>query len=215
MSVMRTRLALITISLALLLPAAASASLVGEQQQGQNLIAQLQSGAKTCRDLSAGDLDHIGEYVMFRALGSTTLHQTMNDRMIAMLGAQGESRMHQLLGARYAGCSTTSAAGGYAGMMGGGGMMGGYYNHGGVGAMMSSGNWSWMMGGTWQHMNRQDWQRLQHQLLGTNPNTTNHHGWSMAVMMAVVLGGLVLIALAIMAAIRRPFRRPPAASPSP
>jgi hypothetical protein len=146
----RTRLALIAIGLALLLPAAASASLAGEQRQGQDLIAQLQNGTKTCRALSADDLDHIGEYLMFRALGSTTLHQAMNDRMAAMLGEQGESRMHQLLGARYAGCTTTgSAAGGY-----GGGMMGGYYNHGGFGAMMSSGNWSWMMSGAWQHMTR-------------------------------------------------------------
>lgn len=82
--------------------------LAGKQQQGQNLIAQLQSGAKTCRDPSADDLDHIGENLMFRALGSTTLHQPMNDRMIAMLGEHGESRMHQLLGAQYAGCTTSS-----------------------------------------------------------------------------------------------------------
>jgi len=213
---MRTRLALIAIGLALLLPAAASASLAGEQRQGRNLIAQLQTGTKTCRDLSADDLDHIGEYLMFRALGSTTLHQAMNDRMVAMLGEQGESRMHQLLGSRYAGCSTSSSpTGGYGGMMGGGAMMGGYYNHGGFGAMMSSGNWSWMMSGAWQHMTRQDWQRLQHELLGTNANTTSHHGWSMAAMMAAVLGGTLLVSLAVIAIIRRPFRRPPIAAPSP
>jgi hypothetical protein len=207
---MRTRLALVTVGLALLLPAAANASLAGEQRQGQSLIAQLQAGATTCRDLSADDLDHIGEYVMFRALGSTRLHQAMNDRMTAMLGEQGERRMHQLLGARYAGCSpSTTAAGGY------GGMMGGYSNHGGFGAMMSSGNWSWMMGGAWQNMTRQDWQRLQHHLLGTTLNTTRHHGWSMVAMMAAVLGGLVLASVAIVVVIRRPFRRPPTAAPSP
>ena len=33
----------------------------------------------------------------------------MNARMITMLGEQGESRMHQLLGARYAGCSTSTS----------------------------------------------------------------------------------------------------------
>src|SRR5450755_1466558 len=148
---MRLRLALMTIALALLIPAAARASLADEQQQGQNLIAQLQAGTKTCSALSAGDLDHIGEYVIFRALGSTTLHQAMNDRMRAMLGEQGESRMHQLLGARDAGCSTrTGGIAGSAGMMGGSGMMGGYYANGGIGAMMSSGEWSWIMGGAWQ-----------------------------------------------------------------
>jgi hypothetical protein len=211
---MRLRLGFTTIALVLLIPAAASASLADEQTQGQGLIGQLQAGTKTCSALSAAGLDHIGEYVMFRALGSTSLHQAMNDRMIAMLGEQGESRMHQLLGARYAGCSTSSSAsGGYGGMIGGSGMMGGYYSNGGFGAMMSSGNWSWMMGGAWQNMTRQDWQRLQHQLLGTS--TSRHHGWSMAVMMAAALGGLVLVSLGMVAVIRRPFRRPPTAAPSP
>lgn len=211
---MRTPIALITIGLALLIPAAASASLSGEQRQGQNLIAQIQAGARTCRGLSANDLDHIGEYLMFRALGSTSLHQAMNDRMIAMLGEQGESRMHQLLGARYAGCSTSSSgSSGYRSMMGGGAMMGGYSNHGGLGATMSSANWSWMMNSTWQHMTRQDWRRLQHQLLGANSNTPNH-GWSMAALMAAILGGILLVTLAIVAVIRRQLRRPPVASPS-
>ena len=134
----------------------------------------------------------------------------MNDRIRAMLGEQGETRMHQLLGARYAGCTTSSSATGSHG-----GMMGGYYNaNGGFGAMMNSGNWSWMIGGTWQNMTRQDWQRLQHRLLGTNINTSSHHGWSMAATMAAILAGTLLIAVAIVVVIRRPFRRPPAASPS-
>ncbi len=49
---MRARLALITIGLALVIPAAAQASLAGEQRQGQNLIAQLKRAprpAATCR----------------------------------------------------------------------------------------------------------------------------------------------------------------------
>ena len=218
---MRTRLALITVGLALLIPAAARASLVDEQHQGQNLIAQLQAGTKTCRELSANDLDHIGEYVMFRALGSTTLHQAMSDRMIAMLGEQGETRMHQLLGSRYAGCTTTSstATGGYGAMMDGGpggGMIGGYYNtSGGFAAMMSSGSWSWMMGGAWQYMTRQDWQQLQHQLLGTPTNATSGNGWSPLAIIAVTLAGVLLVSLAILAVIRHPFRRPPTATPAP
>jgi hypothetical protein len=213
---MRPRLALTTIAIALLIPAAASASLAGEQTQGQNLIAQLQAGTKTCSALSAAALDHIGEYVMFRALGSTSLHQAMNERMIAMLGEQGESRMHQLLGARYAGCSTSnSGIGGYGGMMGGGAMMGGYYNHGGLGAMMSSSNWSWMIGGAWRNMTRQDWQRLEHQLLGTNTGTTSGNGWSPLAIVATALAGVFVVALAIVAIIRRPFRRPPTAAPAP
>jgi hypothetical protein len=153
---------------------------------------------------------------MFRALGSTSPHQAMNDRMRPMLGEQGESRMHQFLGARYAGCSTSNRGiGGYGGMMGAGGMMGGYLNHGGIGAMMSSGNGSWMMGAAWQHMTRQDWQGLERQLLGSNTGTTGGDGWSPVAIIAAALAGVLVVALAILAIIRRPFRRPPTAASAP
>jgi hypothetical protein len=213
---MRSRLALVTIALVLLIPAAARASLADEQRQGQNLIGQLQAGTKTCSVLSAGDLDHIGEFVMFRALGSITVHQAMNDRMRAMLGDQGESRMHQLLGASYAGCSTrTGGIAGSAGMMSGSGMMGGYAANGGMGAMMSSGDWSGMMGGAWQHMTRQDWQRHQQQLLGPGAGTTMNNGSNAIAIITACLGAVILVALAILAIIRRPFRRPPTAARTP
>jgi hypothetical protein len=209
---MRLRLLLLAIALVLLIPAAASASLADEQAQGQTRIAQLHAGT-TCSALSAGDLDHIGEYVMFQALGSTTVHQAMNHRMRAMLGEQGETRMHQLLGARYAGCSTRTS--GLAGMMGGSGMMGGYAANGGINAMMSSGDWSWMMGGAWQHMTRQDWQRHEQQLLGPGVGTMMNNSSSTIAIIAACLGALILVALAILAIIRRPFRRPPTAAPTP
>jgi hypothetical protein len=220
---MRPRVALIItiVALLLLIPATASAALVDEQRQGQGLIAQLAAGTKTCRELSANDLDHIGEYVMFRALGSTALHQAMNDRMTLMMGEQAETRMHQLLGARYAGCSTRGLGiPGYgtmmggAGMMGGADMMGGDYSNGGWGAMMSSGEWNWMMGGSWQHMTRQDWKLVQERLLGTN-TTDGHTGWSALAVAGVAVGATVLGLLAILAIIRRwPRRRPPTPAPS-
>lgn len=121
---MRSRVALVALAVLLLVPASAPASLLGEQRKGQQLIAGLQAGTRTCGQLSANDFDHIGEYVMFRALGSTTLHQAVNRRMIAMMSEQGESRMHQLLGQRYTGCSSDSRSGAYGAM--GPGMMGGY-----------------------------------------------------------------------------------------
>jgi hypothetical protein len=214
---MWSRIPLITTILAivLLLPATAGAALVDEQRQGQNLIAELQAGTRTCSSFSADDLDHIGEYVMFRALGSTSLHEAMNARMIAMMGEQAESRMHQLLGARYAGC-TTNGLGivGASSMRGGSGMMGGYYNNGGLGAMMSSDDWNWMMGGTWQHMTRQDWNQLQRRLLGTT-RMSNHTGWSALAIIIATLGAVLLVLLAVLGLTRRrPFRRPRAPAPS-
>ena len=213
---MPTRIPQVTtvVAMLLLIPAAAGAALVDEQRQGQNLIAQLQTGTKTCSNLSTNDLDHIGEHVMFKALGSTTLHQAMNYRMTLMMGEQAETRMHELLGARYAGCSTKGlGVAGSGSMMGGGGMMGGYHNSGGWGAMMSSSDWSWMTGGTWQHMTREDWRQLQQRLLGTS-TMNNHTGRSALAIVGATLAAAVLVLLATLAITRRrPFRRPPAAAP--
>jgi hypothetical protein len=88
---------------------------------------------------------------MGRVLGSTSAHQAMNDRMRLMIGEQGEQPMHQLMGARFAGCSTSGAIGGNGSMMGPG-MMGGNNGNGGWGAMMGSSDWSWMMGSAWRNM---------------------------------------------------------------
>ena len=42
-----------------------------------------------------------------------------------------------------------------------------------------------------------------------------NNGWSVIAIIAVCLGAVILIALAILAIIRRPFRRPPTAAPTP
>jgi hypothetical protein len=201
------------LAMLLLVPAAASAARVDEQREGQDLIAQLQAGTKTCKDLSAEDFDHIGEYVMFRALGSTSPLQATNDRMTLMLGEQAETRTHQLLGARYAGCPTDETGIGSGSMMGGG-MTGGYYKDGGWGAMMQSSDWSWMMGGSWQHMTRQDWNQLESRLVGTTM-MGNSAGWSAVAIIGITLAGAIVVLLAILVLTHRwPFRRPPAAAPS-
>lgn len=202
---MRSRVPLLAIAVLLLIPSAAFGSLAGEQRQGHRLIGQLQAGTKTCHQLSSEDFDHIGEYVMFRALGSAKLHQAMNNRMSAMMGAQGESRMHQLLGQRYTGCHTSSAAQGYGWM--GPGMMGGYYGNNGLGGMMHS-DWSWMTGG-WQSMTRQDWRRVEQRLLGPRTVATSGGGWGAAAIVAVTLGGVLILALTVLAVIRLASKRPP------
>jgi hypothetical protein len=166
----------VVIAVIVMLVAAATswASLADEQRPGHDLAAQLQSGAKSCRELSGDVFDHLGEYVMGRALGSTTVHRAMNDRMRPMLGARGEQRMHELMGQRFAGCLNGSTAAG-AGTGMGPGMMCGAYGNGGWGAMMRSGNWGWMMGGAWRSMSRQDWPRLQHQWMRAGATASAHH----------------------------------------
>jgi hypothetical protein len=204
---MRIRIALISLTLLLIAPGAAFASLTGEQSQGSDLAAQLQSGAKTCGDLSADDLEHIGEYVMGRALGSTAAHEAMHERMGLMIGQQGEERMHQVMGARYTACASGSTAPGGTAM--GPGMMGGYNGNERWGSMMSSGDVSWMMGGTWRTMSRQDWQRLQQQWLGTNATTSSHDGWSPWAIIAAVVGAVILAGLGTAAVARRRLERTP------
>lgn len=206
------RAALVALTLVLFAPSTALASLADEQNQGRELAGQLRSGAKTCGDLSADDFEHIGEYVMGHMLGSTSAHQAMNDRMRLMMGDQGEERMHQLIGKRFAGCANGSANNSGTAM--GPGMMNGYGGNGGWGPMMNSSDYSWMMGGTWRNMTRQDWQRLQRQWLGTSATTSSHHGWSTLAIIAAALGAVLLGALATIAVTRQPFRRSPTASGS-
>lgn len=194
----------------LLLPSVAFGSLADEEHQGQTLAAQLQSGARSCSGLSAGDFDHIGEYVMGHFLGSTSAHEAMNERMRLMMGEEAEGRMHQLMGARYVGCSAPGgSAGGYGSMMGPGGMMGGY--SGGSSGATRSGDYGWMMGGAWRNMSRSDWQKLQRQWLGTSASAGG--GWSGGAIAGVAVGSALLAGLLVMLAVRRRrFRRPPAAS---
>ena len=199
---MRIRLLLAVAAVLLLVPSAVFASVAGEQRQGARLLTDLRSGATSCGDLSPEDFDHIGEYVMGRALGSVSAHGAMNDRMRLMLGDQGEQRMHELMGQRFSGCASR-AGGGYGPMMGGG-MMGGAHSGADLGQMMRSSDWSWMMGGTWRHMDRRDWQRLQDEW-ATGGGTMSHHRWSAWAIAAVALGAVLLVGLAIIALTRRPF----------
>jgi hypothetical protein len=211
---MSWRAILLSTTLVLLVaPGTAFASLSDEQNQGRALVARLQSGDKSCGDLSSENFDHIGEYVMGRVLGSTRLHHAMNGRMRLVMGEQAERRMHERMGARFAGCTGTFQRSG-AGM--GPGMMGGHDNDGDwssvVRSMMGSGGWSWMMGGNWRNMTREDWHRLERQWLGTNAASA-HHGTGAAAIVAITVAGALLVGvLAFVAIVRRPFRRPPAAA---
>ncbi len=199
---MPIRVALAAVVVVLLVPAPAFGSLADEQSQGQTLAAQLQSGAKSCGDLSATDFDHVGEYVMGRALGSVGAHQAMDSRMRLYMGEQGAERMHQLMGERFAGCGSGASSG--RGAVIGPGMMAGYSGNDGWGSMMSSADWSWMAGNAWRGMSRQDWQRLQRRWMGTSGSMGGHHGWSTAAVAGVILAAILAAAFVL---IRRPGRR--------
>jgi hypothetical protein len=114
-------------------PALASPS--SEVASGQSIATELQSGKASCKSFSTTDFEHLGEYVMQRMLGSSSLHQAMNARMDQMTGPANADRMHQTLGRSFAGCLTRGEPG-YVGM----GTMGGNTYTGDSSAMMASTN---------------------------------------------------------------------------
>lgn len=181
----------------------ALAALSDEVNAGRALAARVDAGTATCKGLSDTDLEHLGEFVMDRAVGSRSTHQAINARMEAMIGAENADRMHQALGRRYAGCAITTADGAGAGMMGGYAAGGG-----GWGAMTGSG-FSWMRDGSWQHMNRADWQRTAGYVAGPGMMNISNSAWSTGAVVAAVAGALALGALVVFAVLR--WRRRPGA----
>lgn len=130
-----TASAAVALAAVLLLPAAALADLGSGVAQGQQIANAVRSGQRDCSQLSADQLELVGEYAMDRYLGNRPAHEAMNQHMVQVMGEAGERRMHQALGARFAGCpgaSSTGWTGPMAAMMG---AYGGGYSDMGPGMM--------------------------------------------------------------------------------
>lgn len=115
---------------ALALPAMAQADLASEVTQGQTIAQSVESGQRSCGELSDTDFELVGEYAMDRYLADRTAHEAMNARMVQMMGEAGEVAMHTALGHRYTGCPggpDGAWAMPMAGMMGGSGGYGAGY----------------------------------------------------------------------------------------
>lgn len=182
-----TALILTTTALGLLGAAPALAALSDEVSAGRTVAARLHGGQASCASLSSSEFEQLGEYVMDRTVGSRLLHQAMNARMEATMGADNADRMHEALGRRYAGCPRAGT-----GMMGGGPMMGaGTTSTGGWGAMLGSG-YGWMRDGAWRQMTRADWQRAGAYMMGAGWMADPGGGWSTGAVIGLVLGGLAL-----------------------
>lgn len=164
--------------------AAASAS---EEQQGAQLLDSLRSGKQTCSSLSSSQFELIGEYVMGTMLGSAAAHEAMNAHMTQVMGAAGESRAHEYLGRRFAGCTTGAAPGAYGYMMGmWGSYAGSHSGGGGVGAVGPG-----MMGGY------------------RSNSSASGGGWSTADTVIVALIGLALAGAGVVLLARARRRRSP------
>ena len=99
-----TASAALALAAALLLPAATLADLGSEVAQGQQIANSVRSGQRDCSQLSADQLELLGEYAMDSYLRNRQAHEAINQHMVQVMGEAGERRMHQALGARFAGC---------------------------------------------------------------------------------------------------------------
>jgi uncharacterized membrane protein len=196
-----TLAALVAALLALTALAAAPAmGATSEEQQGAQLLRNLQAGKVTCTSLTRDNFERIGEYVMGRMLGSSAAHAAMNRQITLMMGSGGETQAHVFMGQRFAGCTTGRAPVAFGAMMGmmGAGMMGSVYGGSASSTMMGSGyrDTRGMMGFGY-----------------ISPTASRNSGWSSGDTVMVVLMGL-LIALATGAlAAWRPWRRQPRDTP--
>ncbi len=111
-------------TLGLALPGAALGSAASEQKQGASALRGFDRGGKHCSSLTRSDLDHIGEYLMGRMVGSSSAHDAMDDLMERMMGTEATEQMHVALGQRSTGCGSGEAPRSFQSMMGAVGMMG-------------------------------------------------------------------------------------------
>jgi hypothetical protein len=168
--------------------ATAFASTSEEEQQGSEILRELESGQVQCGHLSGEDFDRVGDYVMGRMLGSPSSHEAMDKVMTRMMGADGERQIHEVMGRRFSGCGGGQLPAGFGrmmgafnamGMMGGGsGMMGGLAQGG-----QYSGSSGSMMGGDWNQSSAGD-----NEFDG--PSAA-----AMVGMMAVLIGAVAIAAL--------------------
>jgi hypothetical protein len=101
-------------------------SVATEQQQGSQVLAQIQHGGLSPKGLTNDQYQNLGEFLMGRALGSAALHERMNALMDEMMGSSASDQMHIYLAKRYLGVQATpgSRYGPLYGLMGA--MMSGY-----------------------------------------------------------------------------------------
>lgn len=170
----------------LILSAPALASPVSEQQQGATVLSEIHAGKLKAQSLTGTQYEHVGQYPMGRALGSTQTYEAMDSLMDRMMGQSASGQMYRYLGERYLGnnvrpdsrslpmygsmANTMSA---YRGHMPFAGMMSNYLRGSGGGySMMGPG----MMGG-----------------YNSVQGSSSSGGWPTgAIVLVALLGGLLL-----------------------
>jgi hypothetical protein len=200
------------LSLGLAVPASASVST--EQQEGAQILSAVHAGKLKGTSLSSSQYEHVGEYLMGQALGSTAAHERMNSLADQMMGSTAVDQMHVYLGERYLGKSTAQVSGRYAPMYGLIGMMTGYRGSS-IAGMMSG------------YLNSQSQGTAPYTVgpgmmgygIGTSANSSS--SWptgaivAVAILAALLVGGLLAVALPRLRQRGQSPRGRPADSPAP
>jgi hypothetical protein len=76
----------------------AAASPAGEQQQGAQALSEVQAGKLKGTSLTSAQYEHVGQYLMGRALGSTRTYAAMDSLMDRMMGESAAGQMYRYLG---------------------------------------------------------------------------------------------------------------------
>lgn len=205
---MRTTRLISLLALSVALGGLPAAAMADEQADGQRLLDQVGAGKLTCSDVKPAQFELMGEAVMGQAFANPAAHEQMNRLMSSMMGARGESQMHEILGRRAAGCSGGGAVEGLGPMMGSMGammgMMGGAYGSSGSSGPGSSGPGNMMGGAGMMGQGTGSW-RDDAGGRGATDGSTDR--WDGADTMMVVMMGLLLVTIVIAMALFLPGRR--------
>jgi hypothetical protein len=196
----------LALALAAAPPAVASAA---SEQQGAQVLSEVQAGKLHGTNLTSTQYQHVGQYLMGRALGSTQHNEAMDSLMDRMIGQSVSDQMYQYMGERYLGKNVAPNSdyapyyswmanmisrygGSYAGTMGGY-MMGAYNRLSGQGSatggyrmgpgMMDQGN--------------------------SSSQNAAHSGMSAGAIIAIVLGAIAIVGLLAVLLLRTTGRRAP------
>ena len=199
----------IVLAIAASTPAVASAA--SEQQQGAQVLSEVKAGKLQGTKVTSTQYQHVGQYLMGRALGSAQRYEAMDSLMDRMMGQSASDQMYQYMGERYLGKSAApnssygpyyswmanmmSRYGGpYAGMVGGY-MMGAYHSLTGQGsATRGSRMGPGMMGYGY-----------------ASSQSAAHTGMGTGAIIAVVLGAIAAVGLLVILLLGVAGRRAPKA----
>jgi hypothetical protein len=200
----------LALALAATAPAVASAAI--EQQQGAQVLREVQGGKLQGTNLTSTQYQHLGQYLMGRALGSSQRYEAMDSQMDRMMGQSVSDQMYLYMGERYLAKSVApnssyapyyswmanmmSRYGGtYAGMMGGY-MMGAYNSLSGQGSPTGG-----------YHMGPG---MMGHGYASSSQNAAAS-GMSTGAIIAIVLGAIAVVGLLVVLLLRMTGRRAPKA----